>query len=182
MTYGPPPRLASGKPRDAAGPRRPFAVAASCALLVALWHLPLAAQDGAGDAGDGSDAVDLEAREAGSGAAPDVVATELVLFAFGAMAADARHAAALDAVAARLADDDSLRVRIDGHSDNVGWALGNQELSRLRARAVARELLARDVAVARLSARAFGESVPAASNATAEGRRRNRRAEILLLR
>ena len=152
--------------------------AALCALLAVLWHAPLLAQDGEGDA------VDLRERGAAAAAEAEsaVVATETLLFAFGASDTNARHEAALDALAARLAEDEALRVRVDAHTDNVGWALGNVELSRLRARAVAEEILARGVAVERLEARAFGESRPVASNATVEGRRRNRRVEVSLLR
>ena len=185
MSHGPPPRPAA---RGARAPRRSripargaVAGAALCALLVAPWHAPALAQDGAGGTGD---AVDLRERGAAAAAEAEsaVVAAETLLFAFGARETDARHEAVLDALAARLAGDGALRVRIDAHTDNVGWALGNVELSRLRARAIASGLVDRGVDVARITARAFGESAPTASNATAEGRRRNRRAELLVLR
>ena len=159
------------------GHRRRRARIASCALLAALWQTPLLAQ---GDAVD----IDAAARaaEAGRAAAPAIVASETLRFAFGARALDARDGPALDALAERLAEDGSLRVLITAHTDSVGWALGNMELSRLRARAVARELVGRGVDVARVTARAYGESMAAASNATAAGRARNRRAEVSLLR
>ena len=166
-------------------PRAASALVSLCALLALSWHAPLLAQDGRDGpaAPDGrGDAVALDASEAGAGEAPAVVLRETVLFAFGASGAGDAGRDALDAFAARLAADGALRVRVDAHTDNVGWALGNVELSRLRARAIARGLIDRGVDVARITARAFGESVPAASNATAEGRRRNRRVELALLR
>ena len=185
MSHGPPPRpVARGAraPRRSRIPARGAAAgAALCALLAAAWHAPVLAQDGAGGTGD---AVDLRERGAAAAAEAEsaVVAAETLLFAFGARETDARHEAVLDALAARLAGDGALRVRIDAHTDNVGWALGNVELSRLRARSVARALIGRDVPIERIEARAFGESMPVAGNATAEGRRRNRRAELRLLR
>lgn len=129
-------------------------------------------------------AVDIGEDEATatSGAEAAVAETRTILFGFSESDPDASALQELDDIAALVAGDDALRVRIDAHTDNRGWSLGNIELSRLRARAVARALLMRGVSLARVSARAHGESSPIASNATAEGRRRNRRAEITLLR
>jgi len=83
--------------------------------------------------------------------------------------AAARHLAALPAV---------VRVQVGGHTDNQGLAEANMALSIQRAEAVRGALIARKVPAERLSATGFGDSKPIASNATVEGRFRNRRIEF----
>lgn len=84
----------------------------------------------------------------------------------------------LDSVAATLARYPDVSVMIDAHTDNTGDAEANLQLSRRRAIAVARYLVDQGVAGDRLRPRAFGESRPRNSNATAEGRAANRRVEF----
>jgi len=69
---------------------------------------------------------------------------------------------------------------IDGHTDSVGRESTNQKLSEGRAAAVMAHLIEHGVASNRLQSRGFGESKPLVSNDTREGRRTNRRVEILL--
>jgi flagellar motor protein MotB len=81
-----------------------------------------------------------------------------------------------DRVAAILAHQSGLAVSIEGYSAGpVG-----RSLSRERADAVRRELIARGVPAASLSAVGLGASRPLVSNSTAEGRRRNARVEIVI--
>jgi outer membrane protein OmpA-like peptidoglycan-associated protein len=83
-------------------------------------------------------------------------------------------------VAVVLARYPESRVTIVGHTDSTGSDNYNMLLSRDRAVAVLEELTRRDVPAGRLSAFGRGESEPRSSNATADGRARNRRVEILL--
>lgn len=70
-------------------------------------------------------------------------------------------------------------ITIDGHSDNIGDATYNMELSERRANAALEYLVtAENLSRKRLVARGFGETRPVASNATEEGRDINRRIEI----
>ena len=71
-----------------------------------------------------------------------------------------------------------LKLTVDGHSDSRGNAAANTRLSRLRAEAVVRALIARGVARSRLEARGFGPSRPIAPNVTTGGRELNRRVEL----
>lgn len=76
-------------------------------------------------------------------------------------------------------------VGIAGHTDNVpirvsGWD-SNWELSTARATSVLHHMVDRGVLPGRLSATGYGEHRPIASNDTAEGRRKNRRVEIIIL-
>jgi outer membrane protein OmpA-like peptidoglycan-associated protein len=72
----------------------------------------------------------------------------------------------------------SLRVRIVGHTDNVGNAYLNRVLSLHRARAVAQYLVENGISGARLQTDGLGGDQPLASNDDPEGRYRNRRVEV----
>ena len=84
----------------------------------------------------------------------------------------------LDSVALVLNEFNRTIIDVDGHTDSVGSARSNLELSRRRARAVAEYLASRQVDPRRLSMRGYGEEQPIASNASASGRALNRRVEI----
>lgn len=72
-------------------------------------------------------------------------------------------------------------IQIEGHTDNVGNAASNQTLSEARARTVRDALVKQGVNTARLSTVGYAFNRPVASNATEEGRKFNRRVEILIL-
>ena len=113
------------------------------------------------------------------------VLSDDVLFAVGS--ADLRSgSAALLAPLARLLRGRPNGVRVEGHTDSVpihtARYRSNWELATARAASVVHFLLANDVPAARLSAAGFAAQRPAASNATASGRARNRRIEIVVLR
>lgn len=72
------------------------------------------------------------------------------------------------------------KLTIEGHTDNVGGAAYNLDLSKRRAEAVKTILVARyAVAAARLSSAGYGFSHPKASNASEAGRAENRRVELV---
>lgn len=68
---------------------------------------------------------------------------------------------------------------IDGHTDAVGSDSYNFKLSLKRAESVQSELVRLGVSAERIRIRGFGESKPAASNQTEEGRAKNRRVELV---
>ena len=68
---------------------------------------------------------------------------------------------------------------IEGYTDSVGGESSNQALSDRRARTVMEALVGLGVPAERLRSTGFGESRPVASNDTADGRRANRRVEIV---
>jgi outer membrane protein OmpA-like peptidoglycan-associated protein len=67
-----------------------------------------------------------------------------------------------------------------GHTDSVGTTQYNKDLSVRRADAAARYLISQGVDRARVGTGGLGEDEPVTSNATDEGRRRNRRVEIAI--
>ena len=80
-----------------------------------------------------------------------------------------------------LARNPQVRIRIIGHTDNVGKDAANQKLSEGRATAVKKDLIERGIVVERIEAEGRGESQPIDSNDTEEGRQNNRRVEIEIL-
>jgi outer membrane protein OmpA-like peptidoglycan-associated protein len=87
---------------------------------------------------------------------------------------------ALDEVSRILNQEPRSRVTVVGHTDNVGSASYNMDLSQRRAQSVVGYLGSRGVDRQRLSAEGRGFHEPRASNATPEGRARNRRVELFI--
>jgi len=74
----------------------------------------------------------------------------------------------------------SLRIQINGHTDNVGTDASNQQLSEARAKAVYDYLCTKGLAANRLKYKGYGEAQPLNSNDTTEGRTSNRRTEFIV--
>jgi OOP family OmpA-OmpF porin len=86
----------------------------------------------------------------------------------------------LDQVAPLLAASPGLLCEIQGHTDSKGNPAANRTLSLQRAVATKTYLVARGIAPERLLPKGFGDTQPAASNATTAGRQLNRRINFLL--
>jgi OOP family OmpA-OmpF porin len=82
-------------------------------------------------------------------------------------------------VASMLSENKMLKVSIEGHTDNVGYASSNQNLSSNRASAVMAAIANKGIDKTRLSAKGWGQDKPIASNSTDAGRAQNRRVEIV---
>jgi outer membrane protein OmpA-like peptidoglycan-associated protein len=76
--------------------------------------------------------------------------------------------------------DPESKIVIEGHTDSVGTAASNQDLSQRRAQTVRDYLVSRGIAADRVSSVGFGPTRSIADNATAEGRANNRRVEIVI--
>ena len=101
--------------------------------------------------------------------------TLALTFEFGSAELAAADKAALDELIAVLRNLPQVKGVIEGHTDSVGPADYNQQLSERRANAVMDYLDNAGIADARFSAVGYGESRPIASNDTDEGRAANRR-------
>lgn len=87
---------------------------------------------------------------------------------------------ALATVIRILQSDASLKLIIEGHTDNQGTPESNQVLSQNRANAVVSYLIHEGIDAARLKAEGFGQSKPVDDNSTGSGRANNRRVEMKL--
>jgi len=76
-------------------------------------------------------------------------------------------------------NNSSLKVSVEGHTDNVGDAESNKKLSNDRAKAIVDALIAKGIEKTRLSSIGWGQEKPLADNRTEEGRAKNRRVEIV---
>jgi outer membrane protein OmpA-like peptidoglycan-associated protein len=81
----------------------------------------------------------------------------------------------LDDIALTLRNNPLWTLQITGHTDSIGQASYNKELSRRRADAVKAALVKRGIEAHRLATSGAGASAPVASNKTLEGRAQNRR-------
>ncbi|MBK7871153.1 MAG: PD40 domain-containing protein [Saprospiraceae bacterium] len=84
----------------------------------------------------------------------------------------------LDRLKSLLSENPQMKIRINGHTDNVGSDYANLKLSEQRAKAVYDYLIQNGIEANRLNYKGFGESEPIDSNDTKEGRQRNRRTEF----
>lgn len=90
-------------------------------------------------------------------------------------------ACGLNDLAEMLKKFSGTRVKVDAYTDCMRSEEENLMLSETRAAAVKQVLVTNGVDGSRIIARGWGESKPAASNATEEGRKANRRVTVTLL-
>lgn len=84
----------------------------------------------------------------------------------------------LDKVVQLMKDNPTLRIQINGHTDNVGKPADNLRLSENRAKEVVAYLTQKGIQPERLSFKGFGATQPMVDNTTEENRARNRRTEL----
>jgi outer membrane protein OmpA-like peptidoglycan-associated protein len=103
-----------------------------------------------------------------------------VYFAFGTAAIDPISDRALAELARSLAGHPDWKITVEGHTDSVGTDAANRTLSKRRAEAVRARLAERHRVDTRAwGAVGYGATRPRESNATIEGRARNRRVELV---
>jgi outer membrane protein OmpA-like peptidoglycan-associated protein len=101
-----------------------------------------------------------------------------ITFGHGSAKIDRSSHKLLDEAADLLKQYPSIRLRIEGHSDNVGKPAKNLTLSTARAESVRKYLIDKGVTADRLEAKGFGDAKPVKDNKTANGRAANRRIEF----
>lgn len=80
-----------------------------------------------------------------------------------------------------LQQNESLKIEISGHTDNVGTAAYNRELSHQRAKAVYNYLISSNIRPDRLTYQGYGFDRPVDTNETEQGRAGNRRTEFKII-
>ena len=84
----------------------------------------------------------------------------------------------LNQLVAIMNENPSLKIKIEGHTDNAGNDDTNMKLSQDRADAVKAWLVGKGISEDRIKSEGFGETMPIADNNTAAGRAKNRRIDI----
>ena len=103
-----------------------------------------------------------------------------IYFDTGLSVVKAESGPALVEIAKLLSTKSSLKLRLVGHTDAVSGLEANMKLSQARAEAVLAALTGQHgVAAARVSAHGVGPLAPVETNATEQGRARNRRVELV---
>jgi outer membrane protein OmpA-like peptidoglycan-associated protein len=109
-----------------------------------------------------------------------VVTLPSVSFAPGKTTLKASAKKTLQKIANELKANQSIRVSVEGYTDNVGKAQTNLTLSEKRAQAVRDYLVSLGLPPDRITAAGKGEADPVASNKTVSGRSANRRVELVI--
>jgi outer membrane protein OmpA-like peptidoglycan-associated protein len=130
----------------------------------------------------------LRERLAGTGVGVTRVSQEQILlnfpadltFDFDRDAVKGQFVPTLRDVGGVLREYDQTTIDVYGHADSVGSDSYNQDLSERRAMNVGSVLINGGVIRQRLITRGYGETRPVASNATDDGRARNRRVEVYI--
>jgi outer membrane protein OmpA-like peptidoglycan-associated protein len=76
----------------------------------------------------------------------------------------------------------AVKFSIEGHTDSIGSTSYNQKLSEDRANAVRKYLIAKGIDADKLTSKGYGKTRPIDTNATSEGRAKNRRVEIVVVK
>ena len=87
----------------------------------------------------------------------------------------------LDKLSGVLIEYADTNILIIGHTDSVGSDLNNMELSKNRAMSVTSYFRGKGLSSNRLTTNWYGEQSPLGDNATAEGRKKNRRVNIVIV-
>jgi outer membrane protein OmpA-like peptidoglycan-associated protein len=88
----------------------------------------------------------------------------------------------LEKLTTLLTENPGLSIEIEGHTDNTGAESHNQTLSENRAKAVYDYLITAGIGKSRLTLKGYGFSRPVAGNESEEGKQKNRRTEVKILK
>lgn len=122
--------------------------------------------------------VDFEVKKIEKG-----VSVELnnIYFSFNSDTINERSKIVLYNFGEYLNDNPDLKIRIDGHTDDIDTQDFNMDLSIRRAKAVHDYLVDFGINEERISFKGFGETIPVSDNETEEGRALNRRTEFVII-
>jgi outer membrane protein OmpA-like peptidoglycan-associated protein len=111
----------------------------------------------------------------------EVIRLNNLFFDFGKAELRPESFPELDRLAAFLIQRSSIVIELTGHTDNVGSDENNLQLSKERVQAVKTYLVSQGVQEQRMKTIGYGETKPLASNASEEGRQKNRRVEFRIV-
>ena len=105
-----------------------------------------------------------------------------LIFAQGKALIDPQSHQELDEVVEMMKDNDKIIIQLEGHTDNLGNADANLELSQKRVDVVKKYIVSRGIQKSRVKTKAFGGSQPITNGVTPEARNMNRRVELRILK
>jgi outer membrane protein OmpA-like peptidoglycan-associated protein len=114
--------------------------------------------------------------------APSAITLDNVLYNTGSSELKSSSYATLDELVVVLKAYPSINIEIGGHTDNVGEADKNLELSQKRAESVASYLASHGIDGERVSYKGYGATAPVADNDTDAGKEQNRRTEVKIVK
>lgn len=111
---------------------------------------------------------------------PDTLVIPDVLFKFNSAELNNKLYGVLDSLIQRIPRNEVIQLQLAGHTDNAGTDVYNLDLSHRRATAVAEYLKQKGLGQYIRHVSGLGESTPVEPNDTPEGRKKNRRVEIII--
>jgi outer membrane protein OmpA-like peptidoglycan-associated protein len=105
-----------------------------------------------------------------------------IYFDFGSANLRTESGPILEKIVAFMKGNPAAKVVIEGHTDNVGDAAGNQRLSEQRATSVIGAIAKQGIDTGRLTAVGYGATKPVGDNSTITGRAKNRRVTLRLMK
>jgi len=104
-----------------------------------------------------------------------------ILFGFNQTKVSDEAKSSLDELVNSISDLPESRIRVYGHTDNVGTHAANQTVSARRADEVSKYLQTKGISADRVTSKGLSFDDPVADNDTEEGRAKNRRVEIFVI-
>ncbi len=104
-----------------------------------------------------------------------------LIFEMGRAIINSKSNTSLDEVAAMMKDNSKIIIQLEGHTDNIGNAEKNMQLSQDRVEAVKKYLVTKGIAKDRIKTKAFGGTQPLSTAGTEEAKALNRRVEMRVL-
>jgi len=160
--------------------RRTLTAAGLAVLLAGCAHPPAPSSPGQAPAGESrADALRrLGFRQTEDGWTFDL--TGKLLFESGSDQLDAESQVIIERLARGLHEVGVARLRVEGHTDDVGTVAYNQALSERRAQTVARALAGAGLQNAKIETVGLGKSSPVVDNRSPDSRLQNRRVAVIV--
>ena len=106
---------------------------------------------------------------------------EYLIFEVGRAVINPKSYTSLDETVAMMKENTKVVIQLEGHTDNIGNAEKNMELSRDRVEAVKKYLTSKGVSKDRVKTKAFGGTQPLSTEGTEQAKALNRRVEMRVL-
>jgi len=141
-----------------------------------------AAGSAVGAQSSGADSASAEEGAAAQGPMSGILAKRIIYFDFDSSEIKGEGAGIVAAHARYMANNPTLRVRLEGHTDERGSREYNIGLGERRAQSVRRALLLQGATETQLSTVSYGAERPVAAGSNESAWQQNRRVEIVYLK